>query len=176
MRLLAYLSGFLLGFLLLFTASLSLAEQVTDEISFGNFKLRDLQGAELANTELRRKKVVLYFWSIYCRGCVSALAELDALRKDLAEEDVELLTIHMFEADVAIISEKVRGLGLDLPILLAPDTTLKSLSIRLLPTSLVFDEEHKLVSRIEGVSDKESLRLNIVAKLNEARSVASAKQ
>ena len=152
------------------------AEPSSPEVDINSLRLRELSGFEFSQQSIENKKVVIYFWSIYCRGCIKAMDELENLRSELAKDGVELLTVHLFETEVAKISSTADRMGIRLPILLARNALHRDLEIRLLPTSLVFDSDHRLVSRIEGVSDKESLRLNIVGKLNDLQSVAAAKR
>jgi thiol-disulfide isomerase/thioredoxin len=138
----------------------------TIDLSFSSLSLTNLSGAAVDSDELENKKVVIYFWSIYCRGCVGAFEELETLRSDLAKENAELLTVHLFEPNTEKLISAVRRIGISLPILLAPKKIRELFAIRLLPTSLVFDRKHQLVARFEGKYNDSDVRLSILNKVS----------
>jgi thiol-disulfide isomerase/thioredoxin len=128
------------------------------DLQFAALELRNLKGEELREFPTRGKKLVLYFWSIYCHSCVDAIKDLEAIRSDLGDKNVELLTVHLFEPSTDKLLARVQQLGISVPVLIAPKEIRDRFSIRLLPTSLVFDGESKLIARFEGELDEAGLR------------------
>lgn len=135
------------------------------DLSLSSLSLTNLTGGKVDEQDLENKKVVIYFWSIYCRGCVGAFEELETLRSDLAKENAELLTVHLFEPNTEKLIQAARRIGVTLPILLAPKKIRDLFAIRLLPTSLVFDSKHQLVARFEGKYNDKDVRLSILNKV-----------
>ena len=136
------------------------------ELELGKLSLENVDGESFNAERYNSKKVVLYFWSIYCRGCIGPVKELELLRDELAKKNVELLTIHLFEPDKATVAARLAKLGFSLPIMLAPKKVRDLFSVRVLPTSLIFDEKHKLVGRLEGEFEKEGLRVSLFKKVS----------
>lgn len=137
------------------------------ELQLGSLELQGLGGQSLEAKGYKQKKVVLYFWSVYCHACVDTMQELQQIRDDLSKKDVELLTVHLFEPDSEKIAQTVRNLGITLPIVLAPKAIRDLFSVKVLPTSLIFDADHKLVARFEGDLDREGLRLSLFGKVSQ---------
>jgi thiol-disulfide isomerase/thioredoxin len=138
------------------------------ELELGSLALKDLDGDELKSTDIADKKVMLFFWSLHCRGCVSMLKEMQSMQEELEDSNVEVLTIHLFEPKQQTISDFVEKLGLNLPILLAPKSVRELFSVRLLPTSLVFDKNRRLVARFDGELSKDELKLTLTGRVNAA--------
>lgn len=108
-------------------------------------------------TEIRNKKVVLYFWSIYCSSCMEHLREFDAWRDKFISHDVAFVSVHLFESDGKKVAAKVASLGVNLTVLLCPTWVRDLLGIRELPTALLFDSSGIFVGRLDGISSSEQL-------------------
>ncbi|MCB0325708.1 MAG: TlpA family protein disulfide reductase [Bdellovibrionales bacterium] len=104
------------------------------------------------------QSVVVYFWSRHCRGCIEAFDELRSLQAELEGQDTKLITVHLFESDRGRIAQLQQDLGLQLPVYIVPKSVRERFSIRVLPTSLVFDRELGLVARFDGDFDADALR------------------
>lgn len=143
------------------------AEKPAVEIELGHLSLEGVNGENFSAAEHKKKRVALYFWSVYCRGCVGAMDQIEAMREDLAANNTELFTVHLFEPKKDRLMDLLTKLSVSLPILMAPKQVRDLFSIRILPTTLVFDEEHRLVTRIEGEVDDEGLRLKLFHKVEE---------
>lgn len=135
------------------------------DVELGSLELTSLGGRELEAENLSEKKVVLYFWSIYCRSCVDTLAELEAQRSEFEQENIELLSMHLFESRSEVVSEFLGKLGLTLETFLVPKAVRDLFSVKVLPTSLVFDNDGKLLARFDGMADSEGLRLSIMQRV-----------
>ncbi len=96
------------------------------------------------------------------------MQDFDSWRQQLAEQNITLLGVHLFESSQEKIIESVSRLGVTLPVLLAPKWVRDLLSIRVLPTSLVFDPSGKLTARFDGMEDTEGLRLSLFNEVTES--------
>lgn len=144
------------------------------EVELGHLSLEGVNGQDFSATDHKKKRVALYFWSVYCRGCVGAIDQLESMREDLAKNNTELYTVHLFEPRKDKLTSLLTKLGVSLPIVMAPKQVRDLFSIRILPTTLVFDEDHRLVTRIEGEVDEEGLRLRLFRKVEEVEDEAEA--
>jgi len=141
------------------------------ELELASLELTDLEGRKLDGSQGREeKKTVVFFWSMYCRGCLPMVQKLQTLEAEFSKKNVNLVTVHMFENDVSKILNTLSSLGLKLPILLVSKEVRDLFSIRLLPTSLVFDARNKLTARFDGMVDSEGLRLNLLGKIETQKS------
>ena len=132
------------------------------ELQSGLLEMNDLTGAPLMSAKPGSKRTVLYFWSVYCRSCVPGVRKLEEMREAFASNDIELMTVHLFETDINKFFARFARLGLSVPVFLAPDAVRDLFSIRLLPTTLVFDGNRRLISRVDGKLDSEGLRLELM--------------
>ena len=151
-------------------------EKPAIEVELGQLSLEGVNGESFSASAHKKKRVALYFWSVYCRGCVGAMEQLESMREDLAANNTELFTVHLFEPRKDKLTSLLTDLGLRLPIVMAPKRVRDLFSIRILPTTLVFDEEHRLITRIEGEVDEEGLRLRLFHKVEESEESNSSRE
>jgi thiol-disulfide isomerase/thioredoxin len=111
-------------------------------------RLADLDGKPVGlDSYLGRGPVLLDFWAMWCKPCLAALPELDALHADLSPRGLQIVGINQ---DTARNIEKIKPFlaaqGIDFPILLDTDhTARRRLNAIALPTTLLFDSAGKLV-------------------------------
>jgi thiol-disulfide isomerase/thioredoxin len=142
-------------------------------LELGSIEFKNLSGDAFSSDSVGDKKVVLFFWSLHCRGCVSMLKDLEDIQEESGANDFELLTVHLFEPQESKIREYVSELGVSLPILLAPKSLREIFSVRLLPASLVFDKDRKLIARFDGELTKDDLKLTLTGKLKAEKLTSS---
>lgn len=132
------------------------------EVQLGSLELTSLDGNEFEAGRASEKKVVLYFWSIYCRSCVDTLSELEAAKDAFKQADVEVLTLHLFEDRSEVVSAFLERIGFTLQTFLVPKAVRDLFSVKVLPTSLVFDDDGNLLARFDGMADSDGLRLSVL--------------
>lgn len=139
----------------------ALESEQTFAMQLGSLQYLDETSSPLNTEQFASKRVVVYFWSIYCRGCIAPARELQQMREALRESDIEVVTVHLFESDRARIISRLAQLSLGLPVLFGPNEIRDLFSVKVLPTTLVFDDSHRMVARFDGGFDKESLSLTV---------------
>lgn len=132
--------------------------KVNPNLRLSELALKDIQGVDFSADSLADKRVVVYFWSIYCRSCVPTVKELQKLKAEFSRRNVELLTVHLFGPSDDKLNDAVANLGLTLPVLRGTKAAQDQFSIRTLPTSLVFGKDHRLIRRLDGMSSTRQLR------------------
>lgn len=63
-----------------------------------NFQAQDLQELPVDLSKMQGKVILLNFWFIQCKPCLTEIVSLKELHKQYAEQDVVLLTIAMDQA------------------------------------------------------------------------------
>ena len=117
------------------------------------FKVKSVTGAVLDLAELRaRGPVLLDFWATWCKPCLAALPELDALHRRYAPRG---LTVIGISVDGPRNFPKVRPFahryGLGFPIVLDEDGSLQQrFQARAVPTSVLISAEGRMVRVTQG--------------------------
>ncbi len=99
------------------------------------------------------KKVVLYFWSIYCASCKPVLKDLEQVRRALDAQNAELIAVHLFEDEFRKVQQTLRRFNVALPVVMASNEIRDRYEVRMLPTYLVLDEQHRPLTKFEGNVD-----------------------
>jgi hypothetical protein len=124
---------------------------------FSNISYADQDGKDFEISNLSNKKVLVYVWSIYCRSCVESLRSLQSRREELSKQGIELITVHLFETDRTRLNARLAQLQLGVPILFGTTEIRDALSVTVLPTALLYDEERAPIARFEGDFDPAQL-------------------
>jgi cytochrome c biogenesis protein CcmG, thiol:disulfide interchange protein DsbE len=111
-------------------------------------RLPDLQGKQVAlESFLGKGPVVLDFWATWCKPCVAAMPELEALHQEFESRGVRVVGINADGArSAAKVAPFVKQHGIHFPVLLDAENTARTrLKAVALPTTLVFDARGTLV-------------------------------
>lgn len=115
------------------------------------FQLPD--GAELALGDLKGRGVVLNFWATWCAPCVREMPELAALKRDLAADGIEVLTVSLDRGGHKVIQTFLEKYEVaDLTPLWDPKGTMsRQIGVAGLPTTLIIDADGRERARIQGI-------------------------
>jgi len=140
--------------------------------ALAELRLPDLDGRIVAlSSVLDRGPVVLDFWATWCKPCLAAIPELNALYEDLGPEGLQVIGINEDgQRNAAKVKPFVRAQGIRFPVLLDLNRAAQSrLNATALPTTLLLDREGNVVHTSFGYRPGEvaQLRAKIVTLLAE---------
>lgn len=135
-------------------------------VELGSLEYLDSNESPLNTEALKSKKVLVYFWSIYCHGCIAPMKELEELRAALKESGIEVITVHLFESDKVRLMNRLAQLSLGLPVLFGPNEIRDLFSVRVLPTAVAFDDKHRMIARFDGNFSADGISLKLTQEMD----------
>ncbi|MCF6288675.1 MAG: TlpA family protein disulfide reductase [Proteobacteria bacterium] len=124
-----------------------------------DFTLQSLTGETIQLSQLKGKKVLIYFFAPWCKICHMSGDNLNALRKARDKEELEILVIgvsYEFEAEVQDFANELQ---LTVPVLYGNNQIMHDYKIKGFPTYFVIDKDGKVTHRSVGYSTELGMRL-----------------
>jgi peroxiredoxin len=115
------------------------------DVERADFTLKDLQGQDVALSQLRGKVVLVNFWATWCSPCLLEMPDLNDLYSRFKSQGLVVLSITNEESSK--VGSFVNKIGYHAPVLLDPDSqAAKQFHVENLPRSFVFNRKGKLVA------------------------------
>jgi thiol-disulfide isomerase/thioredoxin len=142
-------------------------------VDLTGLRLPDLDGTPVALASVLGKgPIVLDFWATWCKPCLAALPELNALYAEFAPRGLQVVGINEGgQRNAAKVKPFVKTHAFAFPVLLDLNRETQSrLNVAVLPTTLLLDAQGKVVHTIFGFRQGEiaALRAQIEPLLDEA--------
>lgn len=116
------------------------------------FKFTRADGSTGSLADFAGRGVIVNFWATWCAPCVREMPELDALKKELAPDGIDVLTLSMDRGGHNAIAEFYDRYKIEnLDALHVTSAETRPLAIRGLPTTLLIDPKGREVARIVGL-------------------------
>ena len=128
------------------------------------FKATTIRGDQLDLDQLRRRGPVLIdFWATWCKPCVAALPEIQAIHRRFGPRGLTTVGISVDgPRNFAKVRPFVARLGLTYPIVLDQDGSLQSrFQVRAMPTTVLVDTSGMVVRVVQGYRPGEGVELAI---------------
>lgn len=107
--------------------------------------------------QYRGKIVLLNFWAIWCRYCVTEMPDLESVYHQYQGQGVVILAVNTTEDSASIISF-AQKLGLTFPIMRDVDrTAMRAYQVQALPTTVFIDREGKVRFTQVGMMTKSAM-------------------
>ncbi len=112
----------------------------------------DIDGNELSFTDTNGQFRLVNFWATWCAPCREEMPALDALQRQLGDENFVVMAIATSKNRLVGIERFYEKAGItDLPILLDPDSDLAAEMGALgLPVTLLLDRDGREIARLTG--------------------------
>ena len=124
-----------------------------------DFTLQSLTGETIQLSELKGKKVLIYFFAPWCSICHMSGGNLNALRKARTKDELEILVIGLSYEFEGEIQDFANELELNMPVLYGEERLMEDYKIKGFPTYFVIDEKGRVIHRSVGYSTELGMRL-----------------
>jgi thiol-disulfide isomerase/thioredoxin len=117
------------------------------------FKDKNQKNVDLAN--YKGKLIILNFWATWCLPCKEEMPSLDNLQKNISLNNLKIFPINISQESLPKAESFYKELNIkNLDIYFdAPITLAKKISLRGIPTSILFNKEGKEFAKIIGPID-----------------------
>ncbi|MGB5251430.1 MAG: TlpA disulfide reductase family protein [Sedimenticolaceae bacterium] len=116
-------------------------------------RLQSLRGDTVDLINLRRKVVLINYWTTWCPPCVEEIPSLQRLHTQLQADGLEILAVDVGES-AQTLESFLRDKPIRFPVLLDSDgDALRDWGIYAFPTTLVLDRRHRIRYAVFGAFD-----------------------
>jgi peroxiredoxin len=119
------------------------------------FAAKDVNNESLDLTKLRGKVVVLNFWFIRCHGCVQEMPELNEIKAEFKNKNVEFIGLTFDKEDE--VKAFLQRTKFDYKIIAEAQKIFDQFNITACPVSIVINEEGKIMYTGLGYEEKDKL-------------------
>lgn len=120
-----------------------------------SFKVQDVNGSTFNLQDLKGKKVFVNLWASWCPPCRREMPSIVKLANSVDSNKVSFVLLSMDENfDKAKVFVKQQQLSL--PVFYPAENLPVLLNVNSIPTTFIFDENGKLIRRIDGGNDYDS--------------------
>ena len=116
---------------------------------------RDANGQEVSLAALRGKVVMLNFWASWCSPCLRELPSINRLQARLGGDQFTVVALNVDRGGKSVAERYTRRLKLDKLALYIDQSNnaAKSMNLKNMPTTIIFDAEGREVGRLVGAAE-----------------------
>jgi thiol-disulfide isomerase/thioredoxin len=122
------------------------------------FVVHTLEGQTLRLSDLRGRPLILDFWATWCAPCKASMPLLSAMQGRYASRGLIVVGLSVDDGLPQMVLRFAAGLHLRFPLAMATEEMLDSYGpIRSIPTTIFIDRQGRIVRRVVGYVDEETL-------------------
>ena len=127
--------------------------------TYDNVIFLDQKDKKINIEDFNGNLVLLNFWATWCEPCKEEMPSLDRLQNNPELNNIKIFAINISKESLKKINDFFKDLNIEYlePYYDAPTTLAKALSLRGVPTSILFNTEGKEFARIIGSIDFDNL-------------------
>ena len=128
--------------------------------TYDNLIFFDKNDEKINIKNFKEKLVLLNFWATWCEPCKEEMPSLDRLQKNPKLNNLKIFAINISQENLEKVNNFFNELNIKNlePYFDAPTTLAKKLSLRGVPTSVLFNGDGKEFARIIGSIDFDDLK------------------
>ena len=128
--------------------------------TYDNLIFFDKNGEKIDIKNFKEKIVLLNFWATWCEPCKEEMPSLDRLQNNPKLNNLKIFAINISQENLEKVNNFFKKLNIKNlePYFDAPTTLAKKLSLRGVPTSVLFNGDGKEFARIIGSIDFDDLK------------------
>ena len=128
--------------------------------TYDNLIFFDKNGKKIDIKNFKEKIVLLNFWATWCEPCKEEMPSLDRLQSNPKLNNLKIFVINISRENLEKVDNFFNELNIKNlePYFDAPTTLAKKLSLRGVPTSVLFNGDSKEFARIIGSIDFDDLK------------------
>ena len=128
--------------------------------TYDNLIFLDKNGEKIDIKNFKEKIVLLNFWATWCDPCKEEMPSLDRLQNNPKLNNLKIFVINVSQENLEKVNNFFNELNIKNlePYFDAPTTLAKKLSLRGVPTSVLFNGDSKEFARIIGSIDFDDLK------------------
>ena len=128
--------------------------------TYDNLIFLDKNGEKIDIKNFKEKIVLLNFWATWCEPCKEEMPSLDRLQNNPKLNNLKIFAINISQENLEKVNNFFNELNIKNlePYFDAPTTLAKKLSLRGVPTSVLFNGNGKEFARIIGSIDFDDLK------------------
>jgi len=128
--------------------------------TYDNLIFFDKNGEKIDIKNFKEKIVLLNFWATWCEPCKEEMPSLDRLQNNPKLNNLKIFVINISQENLEKVNDFFNELNIKNlePYFDAPTTLAKKLSLRGVPTSVLFNGDSKEFARIIGSIDFDDLK------------------
>ncbi len=126
-----------------------------------DINLVDLEGNEIAVSNLKGKRVILNFWATWCPPCTKETPHFITLADEIKSEN--LVIIGISSENKVVLKKYIEKNGINYPIASAEKLPLPYAAISSIPTTFFIDRKGIIQNVLVGYHDYETLKENATA-------------
>lgn len=136
----------------------SLRPAVTPRDAARAFTVRTLDGRTLRLSELRGRPVILDFWATWCVPCRTSMPLLSAMQSRYASRGLFVVGLSVDDGTPEAVQRFAERLHVRFPVAMASESMLDDYGpIRSIPTTIFINRRGRIVRRLVGYVDEETL-------------------
>jgi thiol-disulfide isomerase/thioredoxin len=122
------------------------------------FSVRTLDGRTLRTADLQGRPVVLDFWATWCAPCRASMPHLSTMQTRFGSRGLVVLGLSVDDQVPQAVRSFAERLRVRFPVAMASEQVLDDYGpIRSIPTTIFIDRQGRIVRRVVGYVDEETL-------------------
>lgn len=123
-----------------------------------NVTFTDLNGKQIAMSELRGKVVFVKFWATSCTTCIAQMPDTIRHYNELKAQGFDTIAVAMSYDPLSYVENYANSRQLPFPVVLDKDGSLAKAfgDVKLTPTSFLIDKQGNIIKRYLGNYDEQA--------------------